>query len=286
MDTGAGPTRGRFRARPDARVRQVTDEDLIESVPRPPSAVRRKADALLHHPAGAIGLLVLGLVAGSLGGFAVGHSNPRSLAGPGYVYLPFAGFDPGLFGLDQSGAGSADPNFGREPLPTLTADDLAGLGEQVGRELSILSAQSAIPILCNTGIGQPGSTTLGYPSSVFGLDDGSVAELIWSHADAAAASRALHTLVFQAQLCPDLPELNATVRSSGVLNGLGDEYVIFSREPTAASGADAVFATIVLVRVDADLIEIGFTSELVQASDAEARCLQIAATAVARALGQ
>jgi len=257
-------------------IQRRIDEDLIESTPRPESAWRRRFKPALGHPGAAAAILVVGLLAGSLGGFLVGRSDPRPLAGLGYLFLGFEnGFDPSL-------RPPSDPNYGRQPLSTLTADDLSAVGEEVVRQLSIVSAQSAIPVLCETSIGQPGGPSfldVSYPSTVFRVDDGQFKELIWPHADPEAAARTLHTLVFQAQLCPDVADVQASVRTTGVLNGIGDEYVMFFREPTV-SGPDTFFATVALVRVGADLIEVSFISDVIDHPDAEARCLRVAEAAV------
>ncbi len=255
----------------------MTDEDLIESVPHQRSAWRRRADLALRRPGAAVAFLMVGLVIGAMGGFIVGYSNPQERAGLGYFYLPFELTGPDALGDDPFGQ-----TYGRTDLPMLTREDLAALGEQVTREYGVLSAQSAVPVLCETSLGQPGSTTVGYPSKVFGVLGGRIAELVWSHPDAAAASTTLHTLVFQAQLCPDLSTTAASIRSSGVLIGMGDEYVIFTQQPTT-DGPDAVFATSALIRLGADLIEVAFASDGVAAPDAELRCLRAAAVAVQKA---
>lgn len=257
------------------------DEDLIESAPRPRSAWRRRLDPALGHPAAAAAILVVGLLAGSVGGFLVGHNNPRTLAGLGYLFLGFES------DFDFLAGPPFDPNYGREPLPILTADDLSAIGEEVVRQFTIISAASAIPVLCETSIGQPGGPSImdaSYPSIVFRVDDGQFTEMIWPHADPLAAARTLHTLVFQAQLCPDVPDPQATVRTTGVLNGVGDEYVLFFREPTT-SAPDTFFATVALVRLGAELIEIAFDSELIDRPDAEARLLAVAEAAVQIASG-
>lgn len=260
---------------------RLNDEDLIESASRPKSAWRRRFEPALGHPGWAATILVAGLLAGSVGGFVVGHGNPRTLAGLGYPAFAFES------GLDPTGLPPTDPNYGREPLSILTAQDLSAIGEMVIRELTIVSAQSAIPVLCETSIGQPGGPSLldvRYPSTVFRVDDGQFTEMIWPHVDPVAASRTLHTLVFQAQLCPNVPNSQATVRASGVLNGVGDEYVLFFREPTV-SGPNTFFATVALVRAGADLIEISFISDIIDIPDGEARCLRVAEAAVQIASG-
>ncbi|MDQ4038420.1 MAG: hypothetical protein M3313_08745 [Actinomycetota bacterium] len=259
------------------------DEDLIESVQRPRSAWQRRVDRLLRRPAMPAALLVVGLIAGSGSGYLVGQSNPRMLAGLGYFFLPAEGGE----GLDPFEVPSSDPDYGRAPLPILTADDLAAIGEDVVGELTIVSARSTIPVLCDTSIGQPGGPTfmdVRYPSTVFRVGDGQFTELIWPHADPLAAARTLHTLVFQAQLCPDVHNSETAVRTTGVLNGIGDEYVLFFREPTT-SGPDTFFATVALVRLGADLIEVSFVPEIIDIPDAEARCRRVAEAAVERASG-
>lgn len=258
-------------------------EDLIESAPRPHSAFRRRFDSALHQRWGVVTVLIVGVLAGSLGGYLAGRAHPRTLAGLGYVF----------FTVDQGEVSIAfgeqlDPNYGRPPPPTLTTQDLAALDEVVRAEVVILSAQSVVPVLCDTAIGQPGSNRGGgsaYPSTIFNVEGGRISELVWPLANAAAASRTLHTLVFQAQLCPDLPASNASIRSSGVVNGIGDEYVVFYGQPTLGNSPGAVYRTTALVRVGADLIEVSFTSDLVAAPDAENRCLQAAAVAAQLAAG-
>lgn len=154
------------------------------------------------------------------------------------------------------------------------------------REISVLSAQSVIPVLCDTSIGQPGTPTyrdLRYPATVFRVDGGQITQLLWPRADVASASGTLHTLVLQAQQCPAVPNSEATISTGGVQSGIGDEYAVFYRQPTR-SGTDLLYATVVLVRVGADLIEVSFTSDI-DIPDAEARCLRAAAAAAQKATG-
>lgn len=258
-------------------------EDLIESAPRSHSAFRRRFDSALHHRWAVVSVLIVGLIVGSLGGYLAGRAHPRTLAGLGYIFSYVDQGDVSIAFGEQ-----LDPNYGRPPPPTLTSQDLAALDEVVRAEVVIVSAQSAIPVLCDTAIGQPGTSNGfggSFPSTIFNVEGGRISELVWPLADAAAASRMLHTLVFQAQLCPDLPDSNASIRSSGVVNGIGDEYVVFYGQPTLGNSPGAVYRTTALVRVGSDLIEVSFTSDLVAAPDAETRCLQAAAVAAQVAAG-
>lgn len=260
----------------------MTEEDLIESAPRPPSAWRRRSETPLGRPSGAMALLVVGVLAGSIGGYIAGQGIPRTLSGLGYLGISMDVGDQAVLGL-----GAVAQAVARPPPPTLASDDLIELGENVTRQFSVLSGQSAIPVLCETSIGQPGTSDpvdVDYPSTVFLVDGGQFSQLIWPRVDATAAGRTLHTLVFQAQLCPDLPNSQATVRTSGVLTGIGDEYVVFHREPTMAAPRILV-ATVVLVRVGADLIEISFAADGAVPEDAEVRCLRVAEAAVREAVG-
>lgn len=249
----------------------MTDEDLIESAPQPQSVLRRRAEGTLRHPIAGAALLVLGLIAGSIGGYVVGHNNVRPLAAVGF----FVDSEP----FEQT--------YGRQPLPTLTSKDLSAIGEEIDRELSIQNAQSAIPVLCGTGSGQPGTSDylgLSYPATVFGVDGGQLIELVWPQVDEAAASGVLRTLVSQAQGCPDIPDLRATIATGGLLLGIGDEYAVFTRRPTAADQATFT-TTAALVRVGADLIEISFTADGTALVEPESRCLQVATAAVRIATG-
>lgn len=257
----------------------MPDEDLIESAPRPQSGFRRRAGAALHQRWGVAAMLIVGLVAGSVGGYLVGSNRPQlaGLGSPYFGFLPGTGFDYTELQFDE--------NYGRPSLQTLSSQDLAALGERVTAEVHILSAQSAIPVLCGTSLGQPGIVEADYPSTVFTVSDGRITELVWPHPDAEAASRTLHTLVFQAQLCPELPDHQAMVRSRGVLTGLGDEYVVFDREPMNLDAQGGLHATTVLVRVGADLIEITVAAEDQAVPEAETRCLLTAAVAVQVASG-
>lgn len=243
----------------------MTDEDLIESAPQPQSVLRRRAEGTLRHPIAAAALLVLGLIAGSIGGYVVGHNNVRPLAAVGF----FVDSEP----FEQT--------YGRQPLPTLTSKDLSAIGEEVNRELSIQSAQSAIPVLCGTGFSFFG---LSYPGTVFGVDGGQLMQLVWPQVDEAAASGVLRTLVSQAQGCPDIPDLRATIATGGLLLGIGDEYAVFTRRPTAADQATFT-TTAALVRVGADLIEISFAADGTAPVEPESRCLQVATAAVRVATG-
>lgn len=261
----------------------MTDEDLIESLHRPPPQWQRRVRALLRHPAAAVSLLLLGLLAGSVGGFVVGQGNPRTLAGPGYFYgpplSPFEQGDP-FAPFEQT--------YGRAQPPLLTGQDMVALGESVRREISILSGQSAIPALCSASLGQPAPNSLGlsYPATQFGVDGGDITELIWPRPDEGAASGTLRTFVVQAQACPDVTGIETgTITTGGVATGIGDEYAIFTREPPASGPPGGFYMTVILVRVGADLIEITFTSAPDAVPLAEARCLRVAAAAAAKAIG-
>lgn len=169
----------------------------------------------------------------------------------------------------------------------LDREELAALGENVSRQFSVLAARSAIPVLCAQIAGPadatyPNDQNVRYPSTVFEVDGGTIAQLVRPHFDAAAASGALQTLVSRAGQCPAVPNARATIVSGGVQSGIGDEYAIFSRTPT---GPDEFFATVVLVRVGPELIEMSLTSDVVAAPDAEARCIRAARAAVQKALG-
>lgn len=255
---------------------------MIESAPRQKSALRTGAERAAGHPAGIAALLVLGIIAGSVGGYIVGHSNPRTFAGLGYyigMYLA-APSPPDLEPFEQS--------YGRVRPPMLEAEDLMAVGETVNRQFSVLSTRSALPVMCGTSLGQPGTPNhldLRYPATVFGVNAAQVSELIWPRADAASASATLHTLVFQAQICPELASMQASIATEGVRteSGLGDEYALFTLLPTVAGGLDAPFATVALVRVGADLIEIALTPNAANVPETQARCLQIAAAAASRA---
>lgn len=269
----------------DAPVRgggDLPEDDLIESADKPPTALQHRLRHALRRPAGAALLLVLGLIAGSIGGYLVGQNNSQVLSGIHGYSLTFEQFPAG-----PSVGSPFGPTYGREPIEMLTADDLAALGENVSREVSIVSAQSSIPVLCGTSVGQPGTDYLGLSSRAvfFGVEDGDITQLIWPQADDAAASGTLHTLVFQAQLCPEVPNYQARVTSRGVLSGIGDEYVIFSREPINPDAQGGLHSTTVLVRVGADLIEIAVTHVDRAVPDAEARCIRFAAAAAQKADG-
>jgi len=260
----------------------VTDEDLIESPPRPPSAWQGRAQRLLRRPAAGAALLVIGLIAGSVSGYVVGHNDSVILGG---IYQYSRGFT--VVTASPPPEPFIDETYGRTPLPSLTAEELAGLGENVSRQFSVLAARSAIPILCAQIAGPadatyPNDQNVQYPSTVFEVDGGTIAQLVRPHFDAAAASGALQTLVSRAGQCPAVPNARATIVSGGVQYGIGDEYAIFSRTPT---GPDEFFATVVLVRVGPDLIEMSLTSDVVAAPDAEARCIRAARAAVQKALG-
>ncbi|MDQ3714955.1 MAG: hypothetical protein M3381_02785 [Actinomycetota bacterium] len=228
----------------------------------------------------AAALLVVGLVAGAVAGYVVGHSNPPVFGGI-YGYSLGSGNFAGS-PLDSS---AFDQTYGRTPLPMLTPEDLAALGENVTRQFSVLSGQSAIPTLCATIVGQPGySPDNRYPSTVFRVDGGNITQLIWSRADDASASGTLQTLASQAQVCPEVPNSEAMITTGGVQSGIGDEYAVFRRTPTV-SGPTVFFATVALVRVGADLIEVSFISDAIDLPDAEARCLRAAVAAVQMASG-
>ncbi|MDQ3476604.1 MAG: hypothetical protein M3492_09830 [Actinomycetota bacterium] len=261
----------------------MTDEDLIESTSAPISGWRRRVDQLLRRPAVAAALLVVGLLVGSAAGYVVGHSNPRVLSG---IY----GYSTAWESFTPLAGSPFDQTYGRPPIPMLTPDDLAALGEVVTRQFSVLSARSAIPVLCGTPTGQPGSTSAATdaPSTVFSVQGGEVTELVWMHPDANAASGALRTLVFQAWQCSDIPEFGIRVTTSGLRYGIGDEYAFFYREPlntvSDATLPVAMDAIVVLVRVGSDLIEIAM-SAAEPAGVNEGRCYAVAEVAVRNALG-
>ena len=260
----------------------MNDEDLIESPPRPPSAWQGRAQRLLRRPAAGAALLVIGLIAGSVSGYVVGHNDPVILGG---IYQYSQGFT--LVTASPPPEPFIDETYGRTPLPSLTADELAALGENVSRQFSVLAARSAIPVLCAQIAGPadatyPNDQNVRYPSTVFEVDGGTITQLVRAYFDAAAASGALQTLVSRAGQCPAVPNARATIVSGGVQSGIGDEYAIFSRTPT---GPDEFFATVVLVRVGPELIEMSLTSDVVAAPDAEARCIRAARAAAQKALG-
>lgn len=258
----------------------MTDEDLIESAPGPQSALQLWARRLLARPAVVTALVVSGLIASSLTGYALGRNNPETLAG---IYGYSRGWE--AFTPDSAFAGSPfDPTYRPTPIPSLTVEDLAALGENVSRQFTVLSGQSAIPVLCGASLGQAGTSDTAYPSTVFRVDGGKITQLVWPHADVLAASGTLRTLVFQAQQCPGVPNSDATIVTGGVQAGIGDEYAVFYRRPTV-SGPTVFFATVALVRVGADLIEVSFTSDIIDIPDAEARCLRAATAAVGAAAG-
>lgn len=262
---------------------EMTSEDLIESAPPPKSGLRRRVEAAGRHPAGAAAILVLGLIVGWIGGYAVGQGNPRTLAGLGYLFI--GSYPPAEQPLDLE---PFEQTYGRPLPPTLTQEDLSAIGETVTRQFSVLSARSMIPVMCGTSLGQPGAPNyldLQYPATVFRVNAAEISQLIWPRPDETAASGTLHTLVTQAQRCPDEPLSRTTVTTSGVLTGIGDEYAIFFRQPTAAGEPDAFSATVTLVRIGADLIEVALISDVVDPLDARLRCLQIAAAAAQKAYG-
>lgn len=257
-------------------------EDLIESASRPKSAWWQRLGPMLPHPAAAAAILVVGLLAGLVGGFVVGQGNPVTLTSLGYAFVgPYPPGGP----LDLE---PFEQTYGRPLPPTLTQEDLSAIGETVTRQFSVLSARSMIPVMCGTSLGQPGAPNyldLQYPATVFRVNVAEISQLIWPRPDETAASGTLHTLVTQAQRCPDEPLSRTTVTTSGVLTGIGDEYAIFFRQPTAAGEPDAFSATVTLVRIGADLIEVALISDVVDPLDARPRCLQIAAAAAQKAYG-
>lgn len=260
----------------------MTVEDLIESAPRPKSAWRQQKERFLQRSAAVAVLVAFSLIAGSITGYVVGQSNPPTMTG---IYGYPVDVGPAAEGGLIDGPFS-DP-YGRDPPPGLTLEDLAALGEDVNRQFSVLSGQSTIPIMCGTGLGQPGTGDAldpSHPSTVFRVEGGKISQIVWPQSDAATASGTLHTLTFQAQLCPGVPNSAATILTGGVLTGIGDEYAVFYRKPTV-SGPTVFFATVALVRVGADLIEVSFTSDIIELPDAQARCLRAAAAAVEKATG-
>lgn len=258
-------------------------EDLIESASRPKSAWWQRLGPMLPHPAAAAAILVVGLLAGLVGGFVVGQGNPITLTSLGYAFV--GPYPPGERPLELK---PFEQSYGRPPLPTLSQEDVAALGEDVTREYGVISARSAIPVMCGASLGQPGTPTyldLRYPSTVFGVDGGEISELVWPQPDAPSASATLRSLVFQAQQCPEVPNFQTSVVTGGVQSGIGDEYATFSQQPTVAGDPGALFASVVLVRLGADFIEIAFSSDGLAVPDADARCLRVAEAAVDRASG-
>lgn len=242
---------------------EFRSEDLIESAPRQESAWRRQIERLLRRPGTAAALVVVGLVAGSVSGYLVGHSNPRTLSGI-YGYVP----DFELF-ADRPLAGSPYDPYGRGPIALLTPEDLTALGESVTRQFDVLSGRSAIPPLCGTSIGQPGTSpnSLGFPSRTFLVSGGSITELVWRQASDAAAAGSLITLAAQAQRCPDASsELvgSTTVASSGLSTGIGTQHAVFTFTPPPVSAGEPVagFVTVLLVQLGADLVELSFSSTI------------------------
>ncbi|CAN5328850.1 hypothetical protein BH24ACT9_BH24ACT9_13520 [soil metagenome] len=261
----------------------VSEEDLIESTAHPRAAWRLRAERIVKRPAAVAVLLVSGLIVGSVTGYFVGHNDRRVVAG----------ISPDSLGLEQVAEGliftgqPVDQIPGPTPIPTLTPEDVSALGENVTRQITVLIGRSTIPVLCGTSLQQPGTSygvDLGYSSTAFQVDGGRITQLVWPRPGEAAASGTLQTLAFQAQQCPDVPEVEATITTSGVQTGIGDEYAVFHRRPTRA-GPDVVDATVVLVRVGPGLIEMSFTSDVIDRPDAEGRSLRAAAAAAEVATG-
>ena len=263
----------------------LPEDDLIESADKPPTALQHRLRHALRRPAGAAVLLVLGLVAGSIGGYLVGQNNSQVLSGIHGYSLGF-----GTFSGSPLADSPFDQTYGRNPLPMLTSEDLAALGENVTRQFSVLSARSAIPVLCGTSVGQPGSTSAagGTPSTDFVVQGAEISELVWMHPDATAASGTLRTLVLQASQCSEIPDFGIRVTTSGLRYGIGEEYAFFYREPlntvSDATLPVAMDAIVVLVRLGSDLIEIAMTTADAAGVD-EARCYAVAEVAVRKAVG-
>jgi len=258
----------------------VTGEDLIESVSRPKPAWRLQVDKVIRGPRAVGVLLVCGLVVGALSGYLVGHNNPRVLDG---ISVPSPGLE--AFVEFQQGAPDVDA-YGPPPMTTLTTEDVAALGENVTRQVTVLMGRSVIPTLCRTSVGQPGYNNVAgpaYSSIAFNVDGGRITQLVWPRTDEVQATATLQTLDLQARLCPTVADSSVTMVTDGVQTGIGDEYAVFHTRPTS-SEPSALFATAVLVRVGSDLIEVSFTSAS-ESPSAEARCLAAAAAAVRVATG-
>ncbi len=240
----------------------MIDEDLIESPPRPASAWQRRVAPLLRRPAAGAALLVIGLIAGSVSGYVVGQSNRYTTSG---IYGYSLGVESQAEG--RLPGSPFDQGLDDEPKPLLTPEDLTALGEQVTRQFDVLSGRSAIPSLCGTSIGQPGTsaTKWSFPSRTFLLPDGSITELVWSHPSDAQAAGALITLAAQAQRCPDVTSWlvgSTTVATSGLATGIGTQHAVFTFTPLPVANGEPVagFVTVILVQLGADLVEVSFSS--------------------------
>lgn len=99
------------------------NEDLIESASRPKSAWWQRLGPMLPHPAAAAAILVVGLLAGLVGGFVVGQGNPVTLTSLGYAFV--GPYPPGERPLDLE---PFEQTYGRPLPPTLTQEDLSRSG--------------------------------------------------------------------------------------------------------------------------------------------------------------
>ena len=260
----------------------MTEEELIESAARPKAAWQLWSERMMQRRAVATGLLVFGLIAGSLTGYFVGRNDPMLLSG---ISAEPTLLDPGTGGFVFTGE-PFEPIPGPPPMRTLTTQDVSAIGENVTQQVTVLIGRSALPVLCGISLEPDAGFGMGagYSSTRFHLDDGILTQLVWMRTSDTAASGILQTLAFQAQQCPDLPDTAATLTTSGVLTGIGDEYAVFHNRPNAATPG-AEYSTVVLVRVGSSLIEISFSSTGRDLPDAESRSVRAAIAAVKKATG-
>ncbi|MBA3339136.1 MAG: hypothetical protein H0T54_05215 [Geodermatophilaceae bacterium] len=172
----------------------------------------------------------------------------------------------------------------------LNLEDLSALGERALPWRGELGVTSGLDGLCGTVRGPavtplPDGAVAGASAAgavEFILASASLSEIISADLDTLAAS----TLRGRVQLAQDCPSSNGlTLQTDGIINGIGDEYAVFTVERTAAVSGVVETGFVVLVRVGGRLIEVSLTPEgAADVPDGLHRALRIAEAAVGRML--
>lgn len=272
-------------------------EDLIESEPVSARGTEMRRRLELLAPASMSRRLVAGIVAATLvlglaAGFLVGSVyGPDKTAALGADGAP--GPDPGYIPIVPEGSPLEQDQriIVLSPAPgSLTIEDLASVGETVLPLATALEVTSGLDGLCGSvsspeAMPFPQGPGVGYGvlgSLAFRTADATVRQRIGPDLDVLAAST-LRGTVELARSCGNSDGL--TVQTEGVVNGIGDEYAIFTVSRLNPVSGLVETSIVVLVRVGGQLVEIALTPEgAVAVPDGLGRALRIAEVAVTRML--
>lgn len=274
------------------------EEDLIESEgPSPRTAgIRRRLDRLVPQRVGRRllgGFTAAALALGLVAGYLVGHSpsadstdnaTGQSATATGPDSIPFV---PDGSPLDEGVIIFTLANG------LLSLQDLNQMGERALPLRNEGGVASGLDGLCGTVRGPEvrplpvGAVDAGaHPAGTvsFVVAGAALNEIIGVDLATLAAS----TLRGQVQLAQDCASTDSlTVRTDGVVNGLGDEYAVFTVARTDPNDGVSRTGVVILVRVGGQLVEVSLAPEggRNDVADGLNRAMRIAEVAVARMLG-